>query len=190
MELQAGDIFVTRGHTVLGRLIRFFSRSVGEDKSRVNHTGIIVDGAADDPIIVEALHTVKRYGIYSKYSGTSDDIAIFRPLNLTNEERAAIIQKAESYVGLKYGYLKIGAHFGDWVLNRITRKELHFFRRAMKMDRYPICSWVVAKSYEAGGKTFGVKPGDATPDDIWDFCLENPDKFQFLRELTTLNKTK
>jgi hypothetical protein len=186
MELQPGDIFVTRGHTLLGRLIRFFSQNIGEDRTYVNHTGIIVDTRFIDPIIVEALHTVKRYGLYFKYGEAKDDVAIFRPLNLTNEERQVIVKRAESYVGLKYGYLKIGAHFGDWLLNRVFKKDIHFFRKTIKMDKYPICSWVVAQSYANAGKNFGVKPGDATPDDIWDFCTGNPDKFTMIHKLKNL----
>ena len=40
------------------------------------------------------------------------------------------------------------------------------------MDKYPICSWVVASSYGEVGENFGVKVGEASPDDIWDWCLK------------------
>ena len=56
------------------------------------------------------------------------------------------------------------------------------------MDRYPICSWLVAHAFKKAGKTFGVKPGAATPDDIWDFVRSNPDKYETVIELGPLSR--
>ena len=40
--LKPGDIFLTRGPGLLSRLIRFFSRSIGESRTKVNHAGLVV----------------------------------------------------------------------------------------------------------------------------------------------------
>ena len=37
---------------------------------------------------------------------------------------------------------------------------------------YLICSWLVAYVFTSQGYSFGVDPGGAQPDDIWDFCSE------------------
>ncbi len=68
--------------------------------------------------------------------------------------------------------LKLVAHLADWFL-----QGAYVFRRLTQDDRYPICSWVVACSFAKADKNFGVVPGAASPDDIWDFCKANPDKY-------------
>ena len=45
------------------------------------------------------------------------------------------------------------------------------------MDRYPICSWLVAHAYGAAGVHFDVPPGAATPDDIWDYVISHSGEF-------------
>jgi cell wall-associated NlpC family hydrolase len=40
-QLQPGDIFFTRGTGFLAKAIRFFTRNIGEQRSRVNHVGIV-----------------------------------------------------------------------------------------------------------------------------------------------------
>ena len=62
----------------------------------------------------------------------------------------------------------------------------YVFRRLDQMDKYPICSWLVAHSYKKIGKDFRVPAGAATPDDIWDFCDKNPDKYRRVRSLGLL----
>ena len=130
---------------------------------------------------VEALSKVRRHplGRYGKKPKT--DVAVFRPINLTDDEKAKIVAKAESYVGRKYGWPKIVTHLMDWCLN-----GAYVFRRLTNKDDYPICSWVVAYAYLAAGKDFDVEAGAANPDDIWDFVRTNPDKYTQVRELKPL----
>ena len=168
--LRANDIVLTRAETFIGRAIRFFTRRLGEPPSKVNHVGIMVSPT----LIVEALSTVVRRPLAAAYGPPSKQyIAIYRPLNLTPEEEVQVTQKAEGYVGRKYGYLKIVAQALDWVL-----QGAYVFRRLFRMDNYPICSWLVAHAYSAVGKDFGVAAGAATPDDILDFVESRPDKYE------------
>jgi hypothetical protein len=92
-----------------------------------------------------------------------------------------VVVKAESYVGRKYGYLKLLAHWGDWLL-----QGAYVFRRLTTKDDYPICSWVVAYAFAAAGKHFDVEPGAATPDDIWDFVTAHPEVYEQILELGAL----
>ena len=92
--------------------------------------------------------------------------------DLTDEEIRTIVNAANGYVGRRYGVLKLVTHLGDWFL-----QGAYVFRRLTSDDRYPICSWLVACSFAKAGKNFGVEPGAASPDDIWDFCTREKDKY-------------
>ena len=177
MNPMPGDIFLTQGTSFISRAIRFFSRTGGEPRTKVNHVGLVT---RTDGTIVEALSTVKRRNL-SAYRRKSDKVAIYAPLNVELDEVVAIVAKADSYVGRKYGYLKIVAHLIDWFLG-----GRYVARRFVSSDNYPICSWVVAQAYSDAGYTFGVEPGAASPDDIWDFIQANPDKFHEVHPLERL----
>ena len=179
VELLPCDVFLTKGSSFVSRAIRFFTRRFGESRTKVNHVGIIVEGGLlHSAIAVEALATVKRHplGRYAKQRATG--VAVYRPVDLTDEEIASIVAKAESYVGRDYGWIKIVTHLADWAL-----LGAYVFRRLTDDDRYPICSWVVAHAFGAAGKHFGVEPGAASPDDIWDFVTENPGRYVEVRGL-------
>ena len=55
-------------------------------------------------------------------------------------------------------------------------------RRLGRLDRYPICSWLVAHSYKKAGKHFGFSARAASPDDIWDFVTDSA-HYTCIREL-------
>lgn len=181
-QLEPGDIFLTKGSNWVSRAIRFFSRTGGESRTEVNHAGVVISyGTYESATIVEANSTVvkRTMGAYRRMKNT--EVAIFRPVNRDEYVLETIALKANSYVGRKYGYLKIVAHFLDWCLG-----GRYFFRRFARMDRYPICSWVVSYSYDAVHMDFGVPPWAASPDDIWDYCLSHPEEFVLVHRLGTL----
>ncbi len=185
LELEPCDIFLTKGDSFVSKAIRFFSRSFGEKRTEVNHVGIIVEsGSVHSAIAVEALSKVKRHPLGRYGNKPKTEVAVFRPINLTDEEKAAVVAKAESYVDRPYGWPKIVTHLLDWGLN-----GAYVFRRLTNKDDYPICSWVVAFAYLAAGKDFGVKAGAANPDDIWDFVRRNPDKYVQVRDLKAVPDT-
>jgi hypothetical protein len=174
MILEPCDTFFTRSKTWLGWLIRACTRAPGEARTWAQHVGMIVEaGEGLDAIAVEALTTVERHPLRDEYGDGKTELAIYRPLNLTQEEKALILKRAESYVGRRYGYLKIGLHFLDWCCGGIV-----LFRRLGTVDRFPICSYLVAHCFQAAGKTFGIKADAASPDDMLDFTQANPDKYQ------------
>lgn len=172
--LAPGDLVLTRSGGIIGWAIRLFTRTIGESRTKASHSGIIVDGGPlDAAVIVEALAIVRRHRLWARYAVGNHEVAVFRPLNLTDADLAKVVAKAETYVGRRYGYLKLLAHWADWVL-----QGAYVFRRLTNQDRYPICSWVVAYAFAEVGRHFGVVPGAATPDDIWDFVTENHDRYQ------------
>jgi len=174
-ELKPADIFLTRGDSWISAGIRFFSRGIGEARTRVNHAGLIVEGGPlTVAVAVEARSRVLRHRLWDAYGPPCRDaVAIYRARNLTDDDVKRIVARAEDYVGRKYGVLKIAAHLADWAL-----LGAYAFRRLAAMDKYPICSWVVAHAYAKAGKNFGVAPGAAQPDDIWDFIKSPPDIYE------------
>jgi hypothetical protein len=182
--LQAGDIFMTRGTGFVSRAIRFFTRHIGESRTKVNHVGIVVQGGRlGDAVVVEALRKVYRRRLVDAYGGEKDEVAIYRPLGLAPAALREIVARASGYVGQSYGYGKIALHALDWAL-----QGAYVFRRLGRMDDYPICSWLVAHAYAAAGRTFGVEAGAATPDDIWDYVTTHPAEFERVRPLARLER--
>jgi len=179
LVLEPCDIFFTHSDSILGKGIRFCTRSIGEEKTKVNHVGAIVtEETIDKAQAIEALTKVRRHTLMSQYGGGSDKVAIYRPLNITPEQALTITAKLNEYEGRTYGYAKIVTHWLDWCLN-----GAYVFRRLTGSDRYPICSWVVAQAFSHAGLDFGVKPGAATPDDIWDYCVKHKDKYELVLPL-------
>jgi len=176
--LQPTDVFLTRGNSWISRSIRFFTRRIGEPRTNANHTGIVVvGGPIREAIVVEALSTVKKHPLASRYVGKKGtQVAVYRPLNLAETEKQVIVAAAEGYVGRSYGWFQLVGHLADWVL-----QGAYVFRRLTGSDRYPICSWVVAHAFAKAGKNFGVPPGAASPDDIHDFVEENGDVYAKIR---------
>jgi len=67
--LESGDIFLTRGCGFISKAIRFFTRSIGEKRTKVNHVGLVVQrGEVKTVIVVEALcKGVMRHTLWSQY---------------------------------------------------------------------------------------------------------------------------
>ena len=180
---EPADIFLTKGRGFISRGIRWFSQSIGEQRTQVNHVGIVVTpGTIHTAEVVEALSYVQKHPLWQAYGPPrNDDVSIYRPLNLDAAEKEQIIRVAKAQVGRSYGYMKIITHFLDWLL-----LGSYVFRRLTQDPHYPICSWLVAHAYAAAGKHFGVAPGAAQPDDIWDFVTGHPQTYQCIRPLTPL----
>ena len=183
--LEPGDIFLTRGYGLISKAIRFFTRSIGEKRTKVNHVGLVVQrGDMKTAIVVEALYKVMRHKLWSQYGSPKKDcVAVYRATNLTAEQVKDIVAEAEKQVGKKYGYCMIVAHLKDWLFLGI-----YLFRRLIPGNKYPICSWVVADAFAKVGKDFGVEVGMATPDDIWDFIEKNTEKYKEIHPLKLLSQ--
>ena len=178
---QPGDIVMTRSPGLLGKLIRFFTRSVGERRTKVSHVGVMVN----ETEIVEARRRVVRHPLKETYAGTPTAVAIVRGRDLSAPQRRQVAEKADSYVGRSYGYAMIVAHALDYFL-----LGAYVFRRLIRTDKYPICNWVVAYSYHAIGRDFGVEPWQTDPDTIWDYTMEWSSKamFDVVHELGPLER--
>lgn len=179
--LKPADIVFTRSTHKLGGIIRRLTRSRGESKTETNHVGIVVlEGTEQTATIVEALWSVKRHTLGASYGGSRDEVAVYRPINLTARDRRTIVATAEKYVGKPYGPLKLVLHALDAPFGT------NLFRRLAVLDGFPICSYVVAAAYAKAGYHFGVSTKAAQPDDIWDFCDRRDDRYRLMRKWGTI----
>lgn len=177
---EPGDVMLTRGSSWLSKAIRFLTREPGEAPTLVNHAGIIVAGRPrwGDCRSVEALgNGVRLRELKDGYDLSQGGVQVWRHRN--GELAAQAAGQALKRVGQTYGYLKLLLHAGDWLL---TRNRFRVFRRVARVDRWPICSYLVADAFDDSRKALGVadvwpgfNPKEMTPDDIYDIVTHSPD---------------
>lgn len=113
---------------------------------------------------------LKVYGDVRNHS-----IAIVRHRRATSVHRAKIVAVCDSLIGRDYGFLKVGAHLGDYALTRAWnavggRGDVYAFRRLVRGERYPMCSWSSLYEYAEAELPFETDIEEGSPDDLWDEC--------------------
>lgn len=178
-KVEPCDIFFTHGYSLLSSIIRIGEKHPGDWKSVINHTGIVVEsGTIETAKVIEARSHVLKHTLWEAYHTKSDLVSIFRPLDLTDDQKKTIVDKALDYEGRTYGYFKILTNSLDFFIG-----GKYVFRRLTNDDNYPICSWIVSHGFSKVGLTFGCPPGKATPDDICDYCSDHRSKYQRIFDL-------
>lgn len=161
--MKAGDILLFSGSAWYSRWIAHLTQDRNEAPTRCTHVAI----ATGPDTIIEAL-----FGGVQRTEMKTVHPWMYRPLNIDPATLKQIVKAANSYVGYRYGYSKIALHALDGLLG-----GAYFFRRFAFVDRWPICSWVVAGAYATQGYTFGVDARAATPDDIADYVQAHPKRY-------------
>ena len=166
--LQTGDIIHVQNRGLLSKLILFFSRADKEKPTWTSHSAMVLRVGEEIEIIEALWKTVIRP--ITAYKGTRAKLIISRKTPAIEEQRKKkMIEKAEYYKGKQYDVLHIVLHALDRLLN-----NSYVFRRLLKDDDYPICSWLVAYVYDRIlSYQFGVPPNAAQPDDILDHCVQS-----------------
>ncbi len=130
-------------------------------------------------VVVEALWHTERNVWWEKNKKSvlagKNDIRVFHPIPQYNEEEMKrFISSAESYIGDRYGWWKLGG----FLIRKFTGIDVpHIF---FIKDR-PICSFLAAKVNDDARKRssswpgFGMPPQEADPDTAMDFNLQNPE---------------
>jgi hypothetical protein len=165
--LQTGDVIHVQGRGLLSNLVRFFSKADKEETSWASHSAMVLRVGEEIEIIEALWKTVIRP--MTAYKGKKAKLLVCRkPGGIEEQQRQKMIEKAEYYVGKQYGFWEITFHVLDRLLN-----NSYVFRRLIKDDDYPICSWLVAYVYDRViGYRFGAPPNAAQPDDILDHCVD------------------
>jgi hypothetical protein len=172
-QLLPADIFFTKGDGWISRRIRKRSRSRNEPPSEVNHCGVVLtEGTFETAEVIEAAGwKVRATHLSDHYS--PDQVTICRPHGISDEQVAAVLATARAYEGRRYGFTKIPLHLADAIFFRN-----HYVLRRLSFLPFVICSELVTLCFDAIDWTFGVKPKEAQPDDIWDYCLAHPEKYE------------
>ena len=165
--LQTGDIIHVQNRGLLSKLILFFSRAWKEEPSWASHTAMVLR-VGEEIEIIEALWITVIRPITAYKDKKAKLLVCRKPGSIEKEQKQKMIEKAEYYKGKIYGFWKIAYH----VLDRLLDNR-YFFRRLIKDNKYPICSWLVAYVYDRIlDYQFGAEPNAAQPDDILDYCLD------------------
>lgn len=173
MIVEAGDIFFTRSPSLLGRLIRWASCAPGEEETWANHTGLFVQsGPFRSADVVEALWRVRRGPL-----GPGPEVEVYRYRTLTRQEAQRIVEYAKRQVGSRYGWWKLLFHLADRAFFKGDKKVSSLLR----LERRPICSFLVAMAYSKAGIHFdGFRPEAADPDEMHDFVKANPTRWRLV----------
>ena len=174
--MQPGDIIATRSPTWLSRTIRKAqTRSDNGQPALVSHVGLFIS----PDIVIQALSRVVTTPFPKSFQ--KDEYIVLSPLNLSNANRRIVVERALTYSSNSYGWLKILGQGLDVVFH--TR---WFMSHVFTLDKFPICSYVVAEAYKSIGLDFGVPTTTTTPDDILDFAMENSDKYLIVESTPSL----
>lgn len=169
---QPCDLLIVSTPGIMGALIRFFTRRIGEGPSRCNHiAGVTQAGDYYHALAVEAVNSGIVRRPMQHLFGKGRTVEIWRPLNLTDKQAALIQLYIQSQVGTKYGWGRVIAAAGDWFL-----MEQPVFRKLCKGAHD--CSTLWGSAFAEAGLTFGKDGGVVTPDDIRDFVKGNPQFYQ------------
>ncbi len=181
-EFAPADVVLFAGRRdYYGRLSRWIMRTSGEGPTYAVHTAQFID--AGSYLELDMVGKIRATPEILKKRQSHDlwqrrGLEVWRCRTLTPEQREAVTQQALTYVGAKFGMAKFFTHLLDGLVNKATGKEVFFFRRLNHDQRYPICSWITAFSYDrALHYRFGVEPECADPDEIDDWVSGHPDEW-------------
>jgi hypothetical protein len=133
--------------------------------------------------VVESLWHTELWPWYPSHEKESGNtIRVYRRHDLMTrlEDVRKIVDTATTFVGRRYGWWKLFAHLCDRLIFR-GRKTIS---NALRVDKRPICSYTAAKSFAAGGVTFGMQPEAADPDEMMDYCETHPEEWFLAGELS------
>jgi hypothetical protein len=166
-----GDVvFLASKGDLPGRLGNWIAQSRGERPTYAVHTAQFLDAGT----ILEMDHLAEKRNL-GQLLKRRRGFEVWRRRGLTAEQRQALTGKALFYFGMKFGWPKLVTHVLDGLINKITRKEVFFFRRLNHNDRYPLCSWITAFAYDrALHYRFGAPPECADPDQMHDWVTTHP----------------
>lgn len=186
IDLPKGSIFLTSGTAWLSRWIAFFSKHGNESETVATHVGLVTEKGLINQSgflfgeAMEALKCIIRWPLINRR--VDERFIVFRPVNIGRKDLNDIVNYAKTREGRKYGYKAILFHALDGILGKIFGKDVLYFRKKfIKSWDAKVCSSFVGTIFGKFGYTFGTRRGHfLTPDDIWDFCVENPDKWEFV----------
>jgi len=181
-QFQAGDIILFAGRRDwYGVASRWVMRTRGESPTYAVHTAQFVDpGRYLELDLVGKLRATEEILRQHQAHDTwkRRGFEVWRCPSLTVEQQEAVTRQALTYLGERFGMAKFTTHLLDGLVSKVVGREAFLFRRLNHDQRYPICSWITAFSYDkALHYRFGVPPECADPDEIDDWVSGHPDEW-------------
>jgi len=181
-DFLAGDVILFAGQGDLySKVSRWLMRGRGEGPTYTVHTAHFIDPSRVlEMDIVGRVKTIED--ILNKRSKLDlwkrRGFEVWRCRPLTDRQRAALTRYSLSFVNVKFGFAKFGAHLLDGLIYKIVRRDLFLFRRLDRDNSSPVCSGITASVYDRALRyQFGVPPDCADPDHIHDWVRTHPDEW-------------
>jgi hypothetical protein len=171
IKLQKGDVVLTAGAGVFGKIIRWGTNGI------VNHTAMVTD-IHYDPYslnrykITEALFRVTEHSLF-RYDDNKSNIYIFRHKNLIDIERDKLVTEIKRHKFKFYSPLRIFGQTIDKLIGKIIHKDIDYFDQMSNFPFTTICSTLVSEAYEKIGITFGEDADSITPQEIMNWVLKH-----------------
>jgi len=182
-EFVAGDIVLFSGvGDLYGRVGGWLMRTSGEGPTYAVHTAQFLDAGRylEMEMVTRIRATndiLKKHQVHDLWERRGFEV--WRCRWLSAGQREAVSCEALHYLGAKFGMAKFLTHLLDGLLVKVIGREIFFFRRLNHDQRYPICSWITAFSYDrALHYRFGVPPECADPDEIGDWLNAHPSEWE------------
>jgi hypothetical protein len=179
-QFEAGDIILFAGREDwYGIASRWLMQTSGETPTYAVHTAQFLDAGSYLELDIvgkiratrEILRKRQAHDMWQRRG-----FEVWRCRSLAAEQREAVTQQALAYLGATFGWAKFLTHLFDGLISKVVGREVFFFRKLNHDQRYPICSWITAFSYDrALHYQFGVPPQSADPDEIGDWVNTHPD---------------
>jgi hypothetical protein len=174
MEFQAADIVITTDSkswfsAIILSVLNFFQK----DDVKYQHAMLVVDEA----ICIEANWEVEYSNIETRLVDFKR-YKVLRHKELTEEQRAGIVEKATDLLGLRYSVARILLQLCDQLFNT------NYFSKRIKDPEQQICSSLIAWCYgiETGIEFNKLSWAAVEPDDIDDESLRDDTKFETILE--------
>ncbi len=174
MKLLPADIIITADKkSWFSKAILVVLNFFQKDEVKYQHVMM----AIDDKMCIEALNKITT-NVSRDRMKDFKRFKIIRHKYITDDEREAIVRRAETLMGLDYGYIRLVLQLFDQAL------QTNFFTKRIKDPNYQICSSLVAWCYdvETGVRFNGINWSAVEPDDIDDESLRYRSDFTTILE--------
>lgn len=169
MNIYPADILCVGGKGWISNQIKKATHSP------ISHSGLIL--ANDPTFVIEAEFKVITRPLDESIAGM-ECAYILHNRKLSPAQRDTILNRASGFSTDDYGILDIGLQLLDctfhtrWFTDKLTFGLL---------NRFPICSYVVAESYKSAGELFGFEARSITPGDLFTFAVDHPQIYTVTR---------
>lgn len=155
-QIKAGDIGLTKIEGLLGFFV-MLGQALAQDASRYTHAFIVLD----DETVIAAQPGGARIDLLSDYANK----AVYLQRDLTDEQRATIVNEARSLEGLPYSFL-------DYLAIALARFGIKpkWLKRYIANTGHMICSQFCDEIYRRAGINLfndGRLPQEVTPGDLF-----------------------